>query len=180
MQQNPFLIHSSPFLISFQPNSNTGTNLWWFLADFDLFFTPDVANFQSKILATPISHGKNFRGVFFDVFCKYEPESEKNLSSRGIICWDTKLVSFLVHDCMVLAVRGVLMFRVQKYQEIESVITLGHDDIGWQMSRSGLNSSLNVGFSFPWKFPLLSYGYRSRGSERWLSLYFIATIVSSP
>ena len=116
----------------------------------------------------------------FDVFCKYEPESEKNLSSRGIICWDTKLVSFLVHDCMVLAVRGVLMFRVQKYQEIESVITLGHDDIGWQMSRSGLNSSLNVGFSFPWKFPLLSYGYRSRGSERWLSLYFIATIVSSP
>ena len=45
---------------------------------FGPFFTPDVTIFQSKILATPISHGKNFRGVFFDAFHKSEPESEKN------------------------------------------------------------------------------------------------------
>ena len=33
--------------------------------------------FGSKILATPISRGKNFGGVFFDTFRKSEPESVK-------------------------------------------------------------------------------------------------------
>jgi hypothetical protein len=37
----------------------------------------DFAVFLSKILALPISHGKNFGGVFFDIFRKLEQESEK-------------------------------------------------------------------------------------------------------
>jgi len=32
---------------------------------------------RSKILATLIYRGKNFGGVFFDVFCKLEQESKK-------------------------------------------------------------------------------------------------------
>ena len=88
MQGNPFLIHSLPFLITFQLNPIMGTNYWWFLADFNLFFTLDVAVFQSNILATPISCGKisevciSHIGIriwnFFD--------------ARYIICQDTKLV----------------------------------------------------------------------------------------
>ena len=45
-----------------------------------MFFTPDVAVFRSKILATPISRGKNFGGAFFDAFRKSEPESENILA----------------------------------------------------------------------------------------------------
>ena len=54
----------------------------------NLFFTLDVAVFQSNILATPISCGKNFRGM-------HSTNWNQNLiffDSRYIICQDTKLV----------------------------------------------------------------------------------------
>jgi len=44
---------------------------------FSAFFTSDVAYFGCKNLAAPIYHGKNFGGVFFNMFCKLEQESEK-------------------------------------------------------------------------------------------------------
>jgi hypothetical protein len=44
---------------------------------FSSFLTSDVAYFGSKNLAVPISCGKNFGGVFFDIFRKSEQESEK-------------------------------------------------------------------------------------------------------
>ena len=44
---------------------------------FQPVFTPNVAVFRSKILATPIYCAKNFGGVFFDIFRESEQKSEK-------------------------------------------------------------------------------------------------------
>ena len=33
----------------------------------------------------------------------------------------------------MFAVGGDPVLRVQKYQDIETVVTLGHDDFGWKM-----------------------------------------------
>ena len=44
-----------------------------------------------------------------------------------------QLSTFFCCKCIVFAVRGVPMLRVQKYQEIETYVTLGNDDFGWWM-----------------------------------------------
>ena len=56
-----------------------------------------------------------------------------------------KYLMFFWCRCVVLAVRGVLMLRVQKYQEIETVVTLSHNDFGWQtQGRTGYLSTRHM------------------------------------
>ena len=44
-----------------------------------------------------------------------------------------QISTFFGCKCIVLAVGGVPMLRVQEYQEIETPVTLGNDDFGWWM-----------------------------------------------
>ena len=44
-----------------------------------------------------------------------------------------QISTFFCCKCIVFAVRGVPMLRVQEYQEIETHVMLGNDDFGWWM-----------------------------------------------
>jgi len=99
MQGELFVMLSLYFLIRSQPILITGTNFEWFLSHFNLFFTLNVAVFRSKILTTLIYRGKNFGGVFFDVFRKSEQESEKIMTVDTLFAEIPNLWALLVHNC---------------------------------------------------------------------------------
>ena len=42
-------------------------------------------------------------------------------------------IYFFWYKCVVFAVRGILVLRVQKYQEIETCVMLGNNDFSWWM-----------------------------------------------
>ena len=60
---------------------------------------PNVWKILLKILATQNTRGKNFGGVFLEVFRLAESESEVGLPSNFLICEISKLSCLFVHDC---------------------------------------------------------------------------------
>ena len=60
---------------------------------------PNVWKILLKILAAQNTRGKNFGGVFLDVFHLAESESEVGLPSNFLIHEISKLSCLFVHDC---------------------------------------------------------------------------------
>ena len=54
-------------------------------------------------------------------------------TARSSFFSSIQLSTFFCCKCIVFAVGGVPMLRVQKYQEIETHVTLGNDNFGWWM-----------------------------------------------
>jgi len=79
-----------------------------FLIIFGLFrpiLDSDFAVLGPKILANPISRGKNFGDVFFDLFRKSEQESEKIVTIDTFLTEIPDWWALLVHDCSTTMAR---------------------------------------------------------------------------
>jgi len=55
------------------------------------------------------------------------------LTTQSRISPSTWISTFFWYKCFVFTVGGVPILRVQKYQEFETVVTLGDNEFGWEM-----------------------------------------------
>jgi hypothetical protein len=62
---------------------------------------PQILEKLSKNLAAQNTCGKNFRGMFLDVFCLPESESEISFLSNFHVHKISKLLCLFVHDCSI-------------------------------------------------------------------------------